>query len=97
MKIIFQKGNLENLTEFQCDLVDKTIERGPCHERERGRGVEEPLKLEELPEREIKLTNEGAAVSGVGQWRQRLGGRWCASGWFFFFFSQTEKVKKGIR
>jgi len=53
---------------------------------------EEPLKLEELPEREVELTDEGVAVSGMGQWQRRLGG-WCAGGWvifFFFFFRQLE-------
>jgi hypothetical protein len=58
---------------------------------------EEPLKLEELPEREVELTGEGAAVSDVGQWRRHLGG-WCASGWavFFVFFFQTIRVKEGL-
>jgi hypothetical protein len=59
-------GNLENLIEFQCDLVGETIERDPCHERERGRGVEEPLKLKELLEREVELIGEGVALFGVG-------------------------------
>jgi hypothetical protein len=47
-------------------LVGETIERDPCHERERGRGVEEPLKLKELLEREVELIGEGVALFGVG-------------------------------